>query len=320
MQTTVNLPTGQYMPIVGYGTWQAAPEELEVAINTALEAGYRHIDTSPVYMNEYVIGNVLKKWLDSGKIKRDDLFIVTKLPPSGNRPAGVEKHLKKSLRNLQINYLDLYLIHTPFAFIDVENNFQPKDENGHLLIDSSTDHLAVWREMERMVINGLTKAIGISNFNLKQIENIVNIAKIPISMLQIELHLYFQQQETVQYCKNKGIPITAYSPLGSRGLVKLLCKSDTLPNLLENPTVLKLSKKYNKTPAQIALKYIIEKSIAVIPKSINQQRIKDNIRLFDWKLDSEDVLALSKLDQGPKGRICDFEFLCGVKNHPEFPF
>ena len=125
------------------------------------------------------------------------LFLFLKLPPGGNRPDGVEKYLKKSLRDLQLDYLDLYLIHAPFAFVEEENNLHPEDENGQIKIDSTNDIVAVWEEMEKQVVDGLTKAIGLSNFNTKQIDRILNAARVPISMLQIELHLYFQQQEMV---------------------------------------------------------------------------------------------------------------------------
>ncbi|KAJ8679142.1 hypothetical protein QAD02_014929 [Eretmocerus hayati] len=317
---TIALPSGQQAPIVGFGTWQANDEELESALDDALAAGYRHIDTATVYENEHVIGRVLRKWIDSGKVKRADLFLVTKLPPGGNRPDGVEKYLKKSLKNLQQDYLDLYLIHAPFAFVEDENDLHPKDESGQLKIDSTTDHLAVWAEMEKQVANGLTRAIGLSNFNAKQINRIIAAAKVPVSMLQIELHLFFQQKEMVKYCRDNNIAVTAYSPLGTRGLVKLLGRIDTQPNLLSNLNVLKLAEKYNKTPAQIILKHIIQKGIIVIPKSTNPQRIKENIQLFGWELINEDIGILDSLDQGIKGRICDFSFLPGVNKHPEFPF
>ncbi|XP_023287956.1 alcohol dehydrogenase [NADP(+)] [Orussus abietinus] len=319
-QKTITLPTGQKMPILGFGTWQATEAELEAALDDALGAGYRHIDTAPVYHNEPIIGKVLKKWIDSGKVKREELFIVTKVPPTGNRPGGIEKWIKKSLKDLQLDYLDLYLIHTPFTFEEVGDDLHPMNEKGEIRIDPSTDHLKVWAEMEKQVVAGRTKAIGLSNFNSKQIDRIQSVATLPISNLQIELHVYFQQKELVEFCKSKGITVTAYSPLGSRGLVKLLGKTDTLPDLLVNPVVLQLAKKHGKTPAQILLKFTINRGIAAIPKSTNAQRIKENIELFDWDLKPEEIDELKGLDQGAKARICDFNFFKGITKHPEFPF
>lgn len=168
-------------------------------MDAALEAGYRLIDTAAVYENEPAIGNVLKRWLDSGKIQRSELFIVTKLPPTGNRHEDVEKWIKKSLANLQLDYLDLYLIHTPFTFVDAGEEMHPYNENGEIMIDVTTDHVKTWQAMEQQVLEGRTRAIGLSNFNIVQIEKILNIAKIPVSNLQIELHVYLQQKELVNF-------------------------------------------------------------------------------------------------------------------------
>ncbi|XP_012268795.1 aldo-keto reductase family 1 member A1 [Athalia rosae] len=317
---TLTLPTGQIMPALGFGTWQATDAELEAALTAALEAGYRHIDTAPVYENEHVIGKVLHKWLSSGKIKRDELFIVSKVPPSGNRPSGVDKWIKRSLKDLQLDYLDLYLIHTPFSFEEVGEELHPVDKNGEIKLDKSTNHLQVWAEMEKQVAAGRTKAIGLSNFNMEQINKVLTVTKVPIANLQIELHVYFQQRELVEYCKKNGITVTAYSPLGSRGLVKLMGKVDSLPDLLANPVVLKIGERRKKTPAQILLRYTLQRGIAAIPKSTNPERLKKNIDLFDWELTAEDTDELDALDQGSSARICDFGFFKGIKNHPEFPF
>ncbi|XP_050446837.1 aldo-keto reductase family 1 member A1-A-like [Cataglyphis hispanica] len=317
--SSVLLPTGQAMPILGFGTWNISGKELEVALDAALTAGYRHIDTATAYENECVIGNVLKKWFDAGKLKRTDLFIVTKLPPNGNRAKDVEKWIKKSLANLQISYLDLYLVHVPFAFENGED-LQPRNENGEIRIDVDTDHLQIWSAMEKQVLEKRTKAIGLSNFNIGQIKKILDNTKLPVSNLQIELHVDFQQKELVKFCQDNNISITAYSPLGTRGVVTKIGKTDTIPNLLENPIVLEIAEKYNKTPAQILLKHIIQKGIIAIPKSSTPTRIKENIQLFDWELRVEDVDKLNAIDMGESARICDFSFFKGIEKHPEFPF
>ncbi|XP_035733253.1 aldo-keto reductase family 1 member A1-like [Vespa mandarinia] len=316
----ISLPTGQQIPILGFGTWQTSEDEIEKALDIALEAGYRHIDTATVYLNEKAIGKILKKWIDSGKIQRSELFIVTKLPTIGNRPGGVEKWIKKSLANLQLDYIDLYLIHVPFTLEEVGEEFHPTNEKGEIKLDTCTDHVKVWKEMEEQVKQGRTKAIGLSNFNKTQINKILSIASLPISNLQIELHVYFQQLELVKFCKSNNICVTAYSPLGSRGLVRLMGKTDVLPDLLANPVVIKIAQKHNKSPAQILLKHILHKDIVAIPKSTNAQRIKENIQLFDWQLEDKDINELNALNVGKSARICDFSFFKGIQKHPEYPF
>lgn len=204
--------------------FKATDDELNNAMELALQAGYRHIDTAHVYENEAVIGRVLNRWLTSDQVKRDELFIVTKLGPGGNRPSTVEKYFKKSLSLLQLDYLDQYLVHTPFTFKEVEGENHPKDAEGTMLMETDTDLIAIWKEMEKLYDAGLVRSIGVSNFNQKQIERILANCKIPPSVLQIELHVYFQQNDMVDFCKKNHIAVTAYSPLGSRGLGELLAK------------------------------------------------------------------------------------------------
>lgn len=305
------------MPVVGYGTWQAQDDDLEKALESALEAGYRHIDSATVYENEHVIGRVLERWISAGKVKREELFIVTKLPPSGNRASNVEAQLKKSLEKLKLDYLDLYLVHTPFSFVEGDD-LHPRNEDGSFKIDNTTDHIAVWKEMEKQVDANRTKAIGLSNFNSTQISRILKQARIPPANLQVELHVYHQQKDLVAFCKEHDITMVAYSPLGTQGTSKLL--NITIPNLMENPVVLKIAKNHSKSPAQILLKFITQKDIAVIPKSTNAERLKNNIQIFDFQLTDDEVAELEGLDQGDEGKILDFSFMKGIKDHPEYPF
>ncbi|XP_030759409.1 1,5-anhydro-D-fructose reductase-like [Sitophilus oryzae] len=309
------------MPILGYGTWQATDQELEAAVESALQAGYRHIDTAHVYENEKVIGTVLKRWINSGKLKRDELFLVTKLPPGGMRPEGVKKYIKRSLDLLQVDYVDLYLVHTPFAFNDVEGELHPFKPDGSIDLDVNTDHIAIWKAMEEQVDKGLTKAIGVSNFNLSQIQRILNNSRIKPCSLQVELHAYNQQKELVDFCKKNSMVVTAYSPLGNPGLSNFLTKfgkTVELPNIMKNPTVNELAKKYGKTPAQILLKHTVQRGVCVIPKSTNPERLRQNIDIFGFELDKADMEAMDGLDQGV--RLLDFTLFKGIKDHPEYPF
>ncbi|KAK9875415.1 hypothetical protein WA026_007808 [Henosepilachna vigintioctopunctata] len=315
------LNTGKKIPSIGYGTYQAKNNELEKALDIALEAGYRHIDTALVYENEKPIGNVLKRWFTDGKLKREDIFLVTKLPIGANRPSDVSIFLNKSLENLQVDYVDLYLIHAPFSFKRIEGNLYPKRADGSIELDNSVDHLEVWKEMEKQMNAGLTKAIGLSNFNKTQVERILKNCKTTPSSLQVELHVYLQQNELVDFCKKNNIIMTAYSPLGSPGrgaYNRKNGKKDALPDVLGNPTVTAIAKKHSKTPAQVVLRYDIQRGIIPIPKSTNPARLKQNIDIFDFELDEQDVRDLKALDSGV--RILDFLEFKGIENHPEYPF
>ncbi|CAL8071308.1 unnamed protein product [Orchesella dallaii] len=322
---TISLQNGKKMPLLGLGTFLASNEkELEVALNTAFEAGYRHIDTAYFYQNEHVIGKVLKEWIDSGKVKREDFFIVTKLPGIGLSPEKAAYFLNKSLESLQLSYVDLYLIHTPFGFKYVnDKTLVPTTSTGQSDLDLDTDLEAIWKALETQVDAGKVKSLGISNFNEEQAQRIVNIARHKPVNQQVELHAYFQQKPLREMMRKLGISVTAYAPFGSPGR-KAFYESRGVKfesnGLLEDPIVTKIAQKHNKTNGQILLRFLAQQGINVIPKSVTPTRIQQNIQIFDFQLTPEEMKELEDLDQGPVGRSIDFLGFKGVQNHPEYPF
>ncbi|KAJ8936798.1 hypothetical protein NQ318_021940 [Aromia moschata] len=316
----LDMPGGLKMPAVGLGTWEATVEaEFETALKNALEVGYRHIDTAFAYHNEGVVGRVLNQWISSGKLKREDIFVTTKLPMHAVHQDKVEEFMKKSLENLQLSYVDLYLIHFPIAIKPSEG--PPSFEN---LKGEDTDHLAIWKKMEEQVDAGRTKTIGLSNFNARQIERISKSARIKPACLQVELHVYLQQRDLVQYCQKNNIVVVAYSPLGSPGYNKFAEKigvpTKDLPDMLHDPVIKRLADKHKKTNAQVMLRYLLQRNIAAIPKSATPARLKENIDVFDFVLDAADMTSLDNLEAGEDARVYDFKIMKELIGHPEWPF
>ncbi|XP_075982793.1 1,5-anhydro-D-fructose reductase-like [Anticarsia gemmatalis] len=318
--------TGDAMPTVGLGTWQAPPDVVESAVYKALDLGYRHIDTAFNYNNEEAIGRAVSKWINDGKGARTDLFITTKLPHVGNRASDVRKFLELQLQRLQLDYVDLYLIHVPFGFkCDPETLTPVVKDTGDYDLDMETNHVSTWQVMEECQRAGLIRNLGLSNFNEKQIEEIMKHAQIKPQVLQVELHAYFQQIELRKYCQDNDIVITAYAPLGSPGakghfVSKYKYSPSAFPDLFSLPEVVTIANQYEKTPAQILLHFLVREKIVVIPKSTNEQRLKENMEIYDFNITSEEMECLRKLDKGENGRIFNFLFWKGVENHPEYPF
>nr|XP_014276893.1 1,5-anhydro-D-fructose reductase [Halyomorpha halys] len=314
------------MPVIGLGTWQSHEREIGDAVAAAIEAGYRHIDTAYIYLNEEAIGNTLQKAFKDGKIKREDLFITTKLPNVGNRAEEVETFLKESLEYLQLDYVDLYLIHSPVGFVN-DGTILPRDESGTLLLDLDTDIIELWKGMEAQVDAGRAKNIGLSNFNINQIQRILDNCRIPPANLQVELHIYFQQNELVSFCKKNGITVCAYAPLGSPNLIqfneRIGIPTDGIKNLspMTDTLIMEIAKKYGKTPSQVLLRFLIQYGVAVIPKSINPERIKQNLDVFDFELSDEEFKQIRALDRGEEGRMFGASgIFAAMIKHPEYPF
>jgi len=313
----VNVPTlvmshGKKLPLFGLGTWLSNDaEQLRVALRAALDCGYRYIDTAALYKNEDVIGGVLQEYYDAGKFKREDIFLATKLPFYGHGHA--DKFLKESLSNLRTNYIDLYLIHMPLPSKLGPTGEDALRENGEI-VPENIPLIDTWRFLEKHYKAGTLKSIGVSNFNAKQIQDIYDQAEVKPQNLQVELHILHPQNELVDLCKKLNITVTSYGPLGSPG--SAVVRGGLQGNCLGNPLVVELAKKYNKSPAQILLRQIIQRGISVIPKSTNPGRVQENINIFDFELTRED---LKRFETEVTERIQLFHFGF-ARHHPFYPW
>ena len=289
---------GDKLPSLGLGTWLSKKNEVYDAVVEAIRIGYRHIDCAYIYQNEPEIGQAIQFALKSGWVKRNDLFITSKLWNSDHDPERVEIAIRTSLRNLQLDYLDLYLIHWPVAF-----------KTGHEQAKDASDILSpvempvsiTWQAMEKMKATCLTKHIGVSNFSKVKLQQLIDTATVHPELNQIELHPYFQQSELVAFCHSNKILVTAYSPLGSRHLVQ------SEAGLTREKVIAEIAINHDCSPAQVLLAWGKCRNVAVIPKSVNSRRIQENLGSLNIKLKDEDILKINSLEcnkRVSKGLFC----------------
>lgn len=282
------------MPILGLGTWKASPGEVGKALREAIRIGYRHIDCAAIYGNEAEIGKALDASMKAGEVTREELWITSKLWNNAHARDQVGDALKKTLHDLGLDYLDLYLIHWPVA-TKPDVIFPSKCDQFLSLAEAPLTE--TWAGMEACVQQGLTRHIGVSNFGIKNIERISQAATIKPEMNQVELHPYLHQNELLDYCRQHNIHLTAYSPLGSGDRPDSMKKSDEL-NLLDNPVVTRIAEAHAYTPAQVLLRWAIERETAVVPKSVNPRRLAENFMVTELSLSDQDMAELAKLDAG----------------------
>ena len=289
---------GDKIPSIGLGTWLSKKNEVYDAVVEAIRVGYRHIDCAYIYQNEKEIGQAIQFAIKSGWVKREDLFITSKLWNSDHAPERVDIAIRRSLKDLQLDYLDLYLIHWPVAF--KTGHEQAKDASD-LLTPDEMPILTTWQAMEQSKINGLTKHIGVSNFNIQKLQKLINEAGIKPELNQVELHPYFQQTDLVDFCHKNELLVTAYSPLGSRHLVQ------SEAGLTREKVIIEMALKYSCSPAQVLLAWGMQRGIAVIPKSVHPVRIQENFKAIDVQLADEDVNQINSLECNlriAKGLFC----------------
>ncbi|KAI1472205.1 Aldo/keto reductase [Daldinia caldariorum] len=277
--SSFKLNTGQEIPAVGFGTWQAAPGEVAKAVELAIKHGYKLIDAAYCYANEEEVGQGLKAAFDAGYAKREDIFIMTKV--WNTYSSRVELGLDKSLKALGLDYVDLFLVHWPVGMNPNGNDDRfPKLPDGSRDILWDHDHVATWKQMEGLLETGKTKGIGVCNYSKPYLEQLLAKAEVVPAINQIENHPALPQQEVVDLCKEKGIHVVAYSPLGSTG-----------GPLLQSEAVTKVAQRKGVSPATILLSYHVARGATVLAKSVTESRIKANLEIVD--LDAEDVQILN---------------------------
>ena len=258
------------IPALGFGTLIPDPAETKRATTDALRTGFRHFDCAERYRNEREVGESLRAEFATGKIAREDVFITTKLWNSNHRPERVEPAFNASCQRLGISYVDLYLIHTPFAF-QPGDNFEPRDQNGNIIYDDGVTLLETWRAMESLAEKDKCRAIGLSDVTLEKLVPVYEAARIKPAVVQVESHPYLPQTELLEFCKHKGIVLLAFAPLG-HGM---------RPGPLEDPVVLAIAQQTSLTPAQVLLAWAIQRGTAILTTSKTPERIRENYNVSE---------------------------------------
>ncbi|XP_004588538.2 aldo-keto reductase family 1 member C15-like [Ochotona princeps] len=313
---SVKLNDGHYMPRLGFGTY--APPEVPKSkafecTKVAIEAGFRHIDGALFYGNEEEVGAAIREKIADGTVKREDIFYTTKLWCTYLQPELVREALEISLKKLQMDYVDLFIIHNPVP-MKPGNELFPTDANGQVILDT-VDLRDTWEALEKCKDAGLTKSIGVSNFNHKQLEMILNKPglKYKPACNQVECHVYLNQSKLLEYCKSKDIVLVAYSALGSHRDPNWIDQKS--PYLLEDPVLNAIAKKLNRTAGQVALRYLLQRGVVVLAKSFNEKRIKENMQIFEFELTADNMKEIDGLNKNFRYS----QFLFAV-NHPNYPF
>lgn len=282
-------------------------------IKHAIDNGYRHIDTALFYQNEAQVGQAIREKVADGTVTREEIFICTKLWNTYHDPAKVEDGCRISLANLGLDYIDLYLMHTPMAsqYIgDGFENYMPKDAEGNIAF-SDVDYLDTWRAMEKLVQKGLVKSIGVSNFNSEQVARVLAEGSIKPVTNQVECGPSINQTELTKFCKDRGVTVTAYTPLGR---MKAVSATGAKPPV-EDVRVMAIAEKYHKTTAQVILRYLVQLGVMPIPKSANKDRVVQNINIFDFALTDAECEVMKSFDTNE--RMVPFSM---STKHKYFPF
>ncbi|SGZ56686.1 CIC11C00000000893 [Sungouiella intermedia] len=299
----MKLNSGYDMPQIGYGTWKIPKDICAEKVYNAVKAGYRLFDGAQDYANEKEVGDGLKRVIDEGIVKREDLFIVLKLWNSFHHPDNVEAALDRTLSDLKLDYLDLFLIHFPiaFKFVPFEVKYPPGTYcgDGDKIVLEKVPILDTWKTLERLVSSGKIRSIGVSNFNGAVLMDLLSGATIPPAVLQIEHHPYLQQPNLINWTQSNGIVVTAYSSFGPQSFLEMKYpKAENCVPLFAEKTITRIAEKHSVKPSQVLLRWSTQNNIAVIPKGDLPEHLELNMNSTGFDLDDQDLKDIEKLDIG----------------------
>lgn len=321
--SAIQLASGAAVPAIGLGTWKIEPAQTAALVHAAIESGYRHLDSACDYGNEPQTGEALRAAIDSGLVTRDQLWVTSKLWNTFHRPEHVRMALLKSLADLQLEYLDLYLIHFPVAlrFVPIEKRYPPgwfydPDAEHPRMEPDRVPLIETWQALEQLQQEGLVREIGVSNYGVSLLRDLLNQAARPPAMLQVEMHPYLTQEKLLRFCRESNIAVTAFSPLGAQSYFQL-GMAGTDEAVLEHDTIQSIAAEHRRTPGQILLRWGVQRGTAVVAKTSHVPRLRENLAVFDFALSEQEMQRISDLNRNR--RFNDPGDFCEAAFHTFFP-
>ena len=317
---SIAVSNSKPMPAVGLGYWKVEQSEAAALTVEAVKIGYRHLDCAADYGNEASVGDGIAEVVRQGLCKREDLWVTSKLWNTHHRPEHVKPAFIRSLRDLKLDYLDLYLIHFPISlqYVPMETRYpagwfvDPKDSQPRMVPDAVPIR-ETWQAMEELVDAGLVRSIGISNFGVSLIRDLLSQCRIRPNVLQVESHPYLVQQKLIRFCHEASIAVTAFSPLGAPSYIPIGMASES-DSVLNDPIVRKIASSHGRSAAQIVLRWGVQRGTAVIPKSSKLERLRENLDLAGFELAQPEMESINALNKNQRfndpGAFCESAFGC----------